>query len=675
MENQLQKLVNRISGKISRLKPSEFAEQKRYMSIAETRWDGPFSFKRTPYLVEVLDNISPDSPISNIAVMKGGQIGFSTGVIENAITWVISEYPANMLLMCGDDQLVRLAMTQKIDPAIDSCGLRHLIKANQVEGKRRQRSGDKETEKEYPGGRLIARSVRSIQSLRQFSAKYLFLDDVDSGKSGDEKEGSLIKTADIRSNTFGKSAKKYYISTPVTEEKSIISKLFKKGDQRYYNVPCPECKKKQSLKWSVDIDKSIHKSGKAGIVYERDDKTGNLIPGSVFYRCENCGYDIPQKKKKWMMSRGEWVPTAKPITPDWRSYHISALYSPTGADNWEKLAHEWCECWPIDNNGKPLIHELMAFKMTRLGQTYKDKSRNINILKLAENCRSEYQPGIIPTQLSQEDGNGPIIAVTIGVDLNGTIDDARLDYLVIGWSYEGSSYAIDHGSIGSYYGRQTKPDDQREIMSYRNEARNSAWERFYETVVDRVWQFDNGNGGMKAIIATIDTGYHTVYAYEFLKRKTNGCVLIGVKGQEDNKFVPFDKDAPKFKVSSDRDNLYILQVNPIKDDLERRTKIRWVDRTQAQSHGFMNFPQMGNGKFDVNYFKHYAGEERKTKLNDDGTAIAARWVKKHSGSQNHFWDCEVYAIAARDIFVSMWAQMEGLKRATWHTFASSVIQK
>ena len=182
----------------------------------------------------------------------------STGVIENAIPWIISQYPANILLMAADDELVKIAMTQKIDPAIDSCGIRHLIGAHTGASKRKnQRTGDTVKDKEFYGGRLIATSVKSAHKMRQFSAKYGFLDDLDSGKVFDEREGSLIKLVDGRFTTFGDTAKKFYISTPVTKQTSVIEPLFLKGDQRYYFLPCPHCGEFQRLQWSVNVDKSI----------------------------------------------------------------------------------------------------------------------------------------------------------------------------------------------------------------------------------------------------------------------------------------------------------------------------------------------------------------------------------------------------------------------------------
>ena len=661
-----------IDTTVSRIQPSEFAETYRHMGTAETRWTGPYRFDITPYLREVVDCLSPDVPVSRIAVMKSAQIGFSIGVIENAIPWIISQYPSNILLMAADDELVRTAMTQKIDPAIDSCGVRHLIGAHTGANKiKNARTGDTEKMKEFHGGRLLAMSVKNAGKMRQFSAKYGFLDDLDSAKTADEREGSLIKLVDGRFTTFGDTAKIFYISTPVTKQTSVIEPLFLKGDQRYYFVPCPLCGEYQRLQWSVDIEKSIHKSGRAGIVYEQDHETGIVIPESVGYRCCHCGGVIDEKHKYQMNLHGEWRPTAEPKALYFRSYHISGLYAPPGAYSWTQFAQDWCDIFPRDNGGKPVIHLLKTFKNIVLGETYDEPGRSIDPTNLAVNTRNEYHVGVVPRQLSKEDGNGEIVMLTAACDLNGTIDDARMDYEVTAWSETGTSYSIEHGSIGSYQGRKSKPEDQREVMTYRNEMRNNVWDVFFNTVVQREWPCDNG-GTMKILATGVDTGFHTSFAYAFLDRSP---LLFGLRGLEDNKFTAFDSNLPIFKESHDRPNLFILQSNRIKDALSERISLIWHDKAGAQPFGFMNFPQPADGRYTYDYFQQFGAERRDLKLNDDGTAVAARWVKKHSSVNNHFWDVTCYNMAVRDIFVSIICRENGIKKPAWHTFTSLILGK
>ena len=163
---------------------------------------------------------------------------------------------------------------------------------------------------------------------------------------------------------------------------------------------------------------------------------------------------------------------------------------------------------------------------------------------------------------------------------------------------------VTHGSIGSYMGRKSKKDDQREVMSYRNDVSNSVWSRFYNEVVNRQYITED-NKKMDISISAIDTGYQTNFGYTFID---NTDYVIGVKGQEDSKFARFDDNAVIFKQSVNRDNLYILQSNKLKDQLSDRINLTWPDKEQNQPHGFLNFPQPSEGKFTMEFFRHYSGE-------------------------------------------------------------------
>src|SRR5690606_25294769 len=148
------KQILRDSGfMLSNLSPSQWAEKRRMMPTSVTSFAGPFSFNRTPYLKELVDCVSPYHPARKISVKKSAQIGFSTGVIENAIGYLIDQDPCNILLLVGNPELAGEAM-DKIDIMIDNSGLRHFI-GPQAKRKKNQRTGDTTKSKEYPGGKLI----------------------------------------------------------------------------------------------------------------------------------------------------------------------------------------------------------------------------------------------------------------------------------------------------------------------------------------------------------------------------------------------------------------------------------------------------------------------------------------------------------------------------------------
>ena len=66
---------------------------------------------------------------------------------------------------------------------------------------------------------------------------------------------------------------------------------------------------------------------------------------------------------------------------------------------------------------------------------------------------------------------------------------------------------------------------------------------------------------------------------------------------------------------------------------------------------FMNYPQPSNGKYTQLYFDQYESEQRRPTLNSSGLEVSFAWEKINSNSQNHFFDCRVYNLCLRDVFI------------------------
>jgi len=139
--NSYKSIIHSATFRMDKLLPSEWAEKHRVMTSDVSSFPGPFRYDKTPYLIEIINHLSLKSDARVVAIMKGGQIGYSTGVIENGIGWIIDESPAPILLTSGDKDLAKEMMEKRIDQMIDSCGLRYKIRPNSMR-KRNQRTGD-----------------------------------------------------------------------------------------------------------------------------------------------------------------------------------------------------------------------------------------------------------------------------------------------------------------------------------------------------------------------------------------------------------------------------------------------------------------------------------------------------------------------------------------------------
>src|SRR5512138_3136180 len=74
--------------------PSSYIERVRYLDKdISPSLPGYYKFDNTPYWKEPLDMLSPLSPVQKVVIIKGVQIGYSTGVLENLIAYNIGRDP------------------------------------------------------------------------------------------------------------------------------------------------------------------------------------------------------------------------------------------------------------------------------------------------------------------------------------------------------------------------------------------------------------------------------------------------------------------------------------------------------------------------------------------------------------------------------------------------------
>ena len=118
---------SRLTAQRSYRKPSEYIESVRYIDRALSPFPGKFSYDKFPYFREIVDQFAPDCPTRRVYVMKGNQVGATTGLLESIMMYYIGENPAPQLYVLPDEMMARDAVNTKIDPTIDNCGLRNLI--------------------------------------------------------------------------------------------------------------------------------------------------------------------------------------------------------------------------------------------------------------------------------------------------------------------------------------------------------------------------------------------------------------------------------------------------------------------------------------------------------------------------------------------------------------------
>lgn len=661
-ENQLEEILDFSKFLLSDTKPSEWAESHRVMTTDVTPFPGPFKFKHTPYCKEILDCLSPDHPARVIAVKKGAQIGFSVGVIENGIGYIIAQQPGNILFLSGHQELSEEAMNTKIDQMIDSCGLRPSIKPN-VRKKRNQRTGDTARSKEFPGGYLVAGSASNHKLLRQRSIRYGFIDDFDAAKKSSKESGNTRTLIQQRFAAYYDKMKLYYISTPEVLATSNIEPTFLLGDQRRYFVPCPCCGAYIALYWEIEFEGPDGKQ-RGGITWKLDGN-GKLISESVGYICQLCGDFFNDSKKFEMNLVGEWRPTAEPSEVGYYSYHISSLYAPPGMYDWEYYVRQYLEACPPEGKIKEDLFK--TFWNLCLGEPYEEKGRAIEANSVQKKIRN-YKIDTIPETLSIKDGNGTVVMLTCACDLNGTEHDARLDYEITAWAESGSSYSIRHGSIGTFVPREKAKaiKEDRVHWTYEFGRQNCVWPDL-EKILNTTFTTDTERP-MRILLTGVDCGHYTNHAYSFIDRTP--LTVIGVRGDKEGQYRKLNIDIPVFKPAKERPKLYMLDVNHVKDMISANIDLRWIPgTTEVQPPGFMNFPEPAEGLYLYpNYFQHYESEHRSVDLKD-GEGVASRWIKKTTNLPNHFWDVCVYNYCLKEIWADMCLRAaKPPRKGNWYDF-------
>lgn len=326
---------------------------------------GQFRTDRTPYVREILESLSPTSPVQRVVWMAGAQLGKS----QSGFNWIgaVSDmWPGPMLMVQPTVDMAKKVSKQRIAPMIENTpALR-----KKFGGGAASRDGSNTMlEKSYPGGMLMLTGANSASGLRSMPIRYLYLDEVDAYPSDVDGEGSPIDLAERRTTTFAR-RKIFITSTPTVKGFSAVEREFEKSDRRYYYVPCPHCGTFDTIQWK-------------NIKYDHDNPRARAQ-----LLCEHCGCLIDEHHKTEMLARGEWRATAVSSNGT-RGYHLSGLYSPLGWKSWGDCAQEWC-----DAQGN--VEKLQVFWNTVLGETWEDRGDALDANVLVgrrEDYRAEVPAG------------------------------------------------------------------------------------------------------------------------------------------------------------------------------------------------------------------------------------------------------------------------------------------
>lgn len=589
---------------------SQWADQSRVLSAVASAEPGCWRTSRTPYLKDIMDALSPSSPIEKVIFMKGAQIG-GTEAGNNWVGYVIDQAPGAMLVVQPTVEMGKRWSKGRLSPLIeDTPCLR-----GKVKDPRSRDSGNTVQSKQFHGGTIVVTGANSAVGLRSMPVRYLFLDEIDAYPGDADGEGDPVNLAIQRTNTFSR-RKIFLVSTPTIQGLSRIEQEFEASDKRYYWVPCPHCHGYQVLKWSQ-------------VKWEDD-------PLKAWYQCLHCEGKIESHHKTDLLAKGEWRSTVSdenpteennqnteeaeknpretkkenrmegesknqnsnnPPNPKIVGFHLSSLYSPAGWFSWGDAAAQFV---------KAKSHEslLKVWVNTTLGETWVDKGDAPDWQRLFER-RESYKIGQVP--------QGGLV-LTAGVDVQ--ID--RLEMEVVAWGRDRESWSVDyHLLLGD--------PQQTEV-----------WQRLEEKLQHL---YDSDDGAHRTIsMLAIDAGFATQRVYAWA-RSQSPTQVMAVKGMGST-LVPLGTPSKVDVTVRGRKlnrgaRLWPVGVSILKTELYQMLSLSRTD--SGYPPGYCHFPE-----YDERYFQQLTAEQLVTRVVKGYPK--REWQKIRE--RNEALDCRVYARAA-----------------------------
>jgi phage terminase large subunit GpA-like protein len=551
-----------------------------------------------------MDDMSPSSPITFTINMKAAQMG-ATAVMENIIAFYMGACPASILYVNAIEELLKKWASKRLEPLIDSCGLRELMVKNT--GQSRSRStGDKTMSKIFHGGDLDMASANSAPNLRADTKRIGLLDEIDGAREIlSTGEGSWLKVVLARLFAWGDMMKVIANSTPTVDGKSPIQKLYKQGDERKYFVPCPRCGKYQILKWGNEKTQYGVKPVK---------KAGKLT--DAYYQCDHCHDAFWNYEKDDFLAKGEWRATSNSDSESMRSRHISGIYRPIGMRNWKNMYEEYDKI-------KDDQQELRGFVNLDLGEPFKEVGGRPPVDHVYE-LRSGYRSGEIP------DG---VLFLTAAIDVQrgsklDTNNPPRLEMEICGHGAEFRTWSIDYRRFDG----ETKDEN------------GGAWKLLEEFAANggMVYTRDDGQE-FKVKLTLIDSGDgpNTDSVYRFCAGWNNTFPSKGFRAMKAKPGEASDQMQPneffvKYRESKlDNSKLFTISTVYYKEQLYKNLR-KQHRAIGEQLKGFCEFPL----DYPNKYFKQLTSEER-----------LSNGSYESYGRRNEALDCRVYNLCACDIFL------------------------
>ena len=638
-ENWIDDKLDSLTDDVIHKKPSEWAEEKRWLPESTTPISGYFNWDNNPNLKEILDCFDPYSPVSIVDLMKGAQIGATVSILENIIGYVMDHVKTSPLLMVTADKILAKDRLEKnIEPMIRDSDLEHLISSNDDTSNRKTgKSGL--TLSWLGGGWLSLIGALVAARFRSLSVPYILEDEVDTYPILVGKDGDTQKLIETRAQAYSQKKKIFRVSTPLIKGASRIEDGFEKGDKRYRMVPCLKCGTMQMLRFYGKCKFTGHEYG---LKWSYKGERSLLDYDSVRYVCMNpdCGYGHRNEQKHEMFLNGHWWATSTPDNPRHRSYHLSQLYAPADFGAWSEIVEQWLESWDVDQDRVKNSGSLQEFYNNKLGETYEITGKRLSIDEVSVHRRNFYSFGEINNTAIAKHTGSRVLLVTCAVDV-------QADYLSVstmGWAKWTRPFVIEYFELEG---------DTSDL-----DSELSPWRALKAFMQELKYVADDGYV-YRLAITMVDSGFNTETVYDFCLSCEHG--VYPIKGDD----TPVKKGIIKeFSTLTTPSGLqgYLVWVNYYKD--------RWYSALKREWSGQGEMPKtFFSAPVDMTHkqLKELTGEKKIVLIDPDTQkVIGAKWIRTRA---NELWDLLNYNNLGLDVIAyDLCREVYELDTVNWSAF-------
>jgi phage terminase large subunit GpA-like protein len=310
------------------------------------------------------------------------------------------------------------------------------------------------------------------------------------------------------------------------------------------------------------------------------------------YTCSRCDLEIGDEYKAAMLDAGKWVDDREPeFPPEKVGFHLSSLYSPWL--RWGDMAEQFIKANEEKKigNKKPLQNFINGW-LAEPWQEYEAKRDEDIILSLCD----DRDRGIIPAE--------SVLAMTAGVD----VQENGFYFVIRAWGVDLQSWLVREGFVETF-----------------ETIERVLWASYYKTV-----------DGTEYIIGLtfIDSGYRTTEVYDFVRGKNYARATKGEqKMANPTSITRIDSYPGTSKQIPGGVQLIRVNTTYYKNWLSNKLELKPWDPGAFHLHGQLQ--KEPPDEYATQMVSEYYNEEK------------GIW-ETFRGRANHYWDCEVLALAAAD---------------------------